>query len=134
MNIISQVISQINWVWYAFALVAAFAVGALWYSLVWFKKWKEVFKVDMPDQDTPAGWIRSFLIQFVTGGMLGLLCFVLAALSLKFAIFAVLTIAGWQACTNTFKFGSWRRFLLSVAIESGYTVAASAVYILFSYF
>jgi hypothetical protein len=66
--------------------------------------------------------------------MLGFLCFVLVPLSLYLAIFAVLTIAGWQACTNTFKFGKWKRLLQSVLIKSGYTVAACAVYIVFALF
>ncbi len=132
-SIISMILSEeINWIWFAFAVVAAFAVGAMWYSLLFFKTWREVFKVDMPDQDRPGGWIRSFLIQFVTGTMLGVLVFVLATLSVKFAIFAVITVAGWQMCAITFKYGEWKRFLQATMIESGYTVACGVVYILFS--
>ncbi|NDV83171.1 DUF1761 domain-containing protein [Bacteroides sp. 51] len=128
----SMVISQIDWVWFAFSVVAAFAVGAIWYSLIFFNTWRAVFKVDMPDQNSPLGWIRSFIVQFVTGTMLGLVCFVLASVSIGFAAFTVVTIAGWQMCTITFKYGDWKRFLQAVMIESGYTLACGVIYILFS--
>lgn len=130
----SMIISQLNWVWFAFSVVAAFAVGAVWYSLLFFNTWREVFKVDMPDQNSPTGWIRSFIIQLVTGAMLGLLCFTLASISVEFAAFAVLTLAGWQMCTITFKYGDWKRFFQAVMIESGYTIASGVVYILFAQF
>lgn len=130
----SFIISQLNWVWFAFSVVAAFAVGAIWYSLLFFNTWRSVFKVDMPDQNSPTGWIRSFVIQLVTGTMLGLVCFALATISVGFAVFTVLTIAGWQMCTITFKYGDWKRFFQAVMIESGYTIASGAIYILFSQF
>ncbi|MDL2212366.1 hypothetical protein LJC29_00175 [Bacteroides sp. OttesenSCG-928-N06] len=130
----SMVISQFNWVWFAFSVVAAFAVGAVWYSLLFFNTWREVFKVDMPDQNSPTGWVRSFIIQLVTGTMLGLVCFTLASISIWFAVFTVLTLAGWQMCTITFKYGDWKRFFQAVMIESGYTIASGVVYILFAQF
>lgn len=131
---LSMIISQFNWVWFAFSVVAAFAVGAIWYSLLFFNTWRVVFKVDMPDQNSPSGWIRSFIVQLVTGTMLGLVCFTTASISVEFAVFTVLTIAGWQMCTITFKYGDWKRFLQAVMIESGYTIASGAIYILFSQF
>ncbi|MDR2038562.1 MAG: hypothetical protein LBQ60_11630 [Bacteroidales bacterium] len=131
---LSMIIAQINWVWFAFSVVAAFAVGAIWYSLLFFNTWRVVFKVDMPDQNTPYGWIRSFIIQLITGSMYGLVCFTIAYLSVGFAFFTVFTIAGWQMCTNTFKYGGWKHFLQSVMIESGYTVVSGSIYILFSLF
>lgn len=130
----SVVFAQINWVWLAFSIVAAFAVGAIWYSLIFFNTWRSVFKVDMPDQNKPGGWVRSFIIQLVTGSMFGLVCFVAAALSVNFAILTVLTIAGWQMCTITFKYGDWKRFLQAVMIESGYTLVSGAIYIIFAQF
>lgn len=130
----SLVISQLDWVWFSFAVVAAFAVGAIWYSLLFFNIWRSVFKVDMPDQNSPSGWIRSFIIQFVTGAMLGLVCFTLASISIGFATFTVVALAGWQMCALTFKYGDWKRFLQAVMIESGYTLVCGLVYILFSQF
>lgn len=130
----SMIISQINWVWFAFAVVAAFAVGAIWYSLLFFNTWRAVFKVDMPDKNSPAGWIRSFLVQFITGTMYALVCFTLASISVRFALFTVLTIAGWQMCAITFKYGDWKQFLQAVMIESGYTLVAGGIYTLFSQF
>ncbi len=136
MNVLnlSVIISQLNWVWFAFSVVAAFAVGAIWYSLLFFNTWRTVFKVDMPEQNKPNGWIRSFIIQLITGSMFGLVCFTVASVSVGFALFTVLAIAGWQMCAITFKYGEWKRFLQAVMIESGYTVVSGVIYVLFAQF
>ncbi len=127
---LSMVLQEINWILFAFSVLAAFLVGALWYSLVFFKVWNRVFRLESNAMNHPMSMVRSFVIQCITGTMFGFVIFVLSGFAAWLGWLGVLTIAGWQMCALTFKYSSWKNFLLAVMVESGYTIVAGAIYMI----
>lgn len=126
-----QAVAKINWIWMVVSILAAFGVGAVWYSLIFFKMWKRVFNVPKAAQDA-VPLMRSLAIQFVSGIFLSLLYFMLVAISVKLAWLAVAAFASLQICNLAFKYGDAKMLFQSILIEAGYTVVGGTIYILFA--
>lgn len=123
----------IDWLWYAVAVVTAFAVGGLWYSALFSKMWIRVFKVDMPGKVTVWMMLRSMLIQFLATAILGLLFFMLTGLSVWLSVIALVVFCGWQKAGLGFQFpASWKNFVQAALIQAGYTFIAGLIFILFA--
>ena len=62
-------ISHINWLAVVVAAIAYFALGALWYSVLFGKKWIAFQKVDMNDPEAKKGtgaiMFGSFILMFI---------------------------------------------------------------------
>jgi hypothetical protein len=66
---ISEVLKQINWISVLVATLAYFALGAIWYSFLFQKKWIAYNKIDMSDPNGKKGvgaiMLASFIITFI---------------------------------------------------------------------
>jgi hypothetical protein len=69
--------SQLNWLHVLVAAIAYFAVGALWYSVLFGKRWVAYQKIDMNDPRSKEGtapiMIGSFVWMFITSAALAML-------------------------------------------------------------
>lgn len=129
--LISEILSKINWTFYLLSIIVAFGVGAVWYSLIFFKMWKRVFKVDASAQNA-GPLVRSLIIQFISGIFLGLSYFILMGLSTGLTLTVMAGFCTLQICNLSFKYGSIKDFMRSVLIEVGYTIVGGSVYIVLS--
>lgn len=124
--------SQINWLWYAIAVVVVYAAGALWHSILFGKAWIRVFKVEMPEKGQPTGAVFTMSMQLLVTALLGLLFFVLVPISVWLAVFVLITFCGWQKGTLKFRYVKWNEYFTAAIIEAGYTFIAGLIFILFA--
>jgi hypothetical protein len=61
----SAIFSEINWLAFAVAAVAYFALGAIWYSVLFGKQWIALNKIDMSDPNAKKGVGGVFLASFI---------------------------------------------------------------------
>jgi hypothetical protein len=66
----SSIFSEINWLAVLVAAIAYFALGALWYSVLFGKQWVMHQKIDMNDPEVKKGtgaiMIGSFIIMLIS--------------------------------------------------------------------
>jgi len=130
---ICELFSNINWLWYAVAVIVTFAIGGLWYSALFPKTWVRIFKVEMPEKVSTASIIRTMSLQFVVSALFGLWFFVLVQFgSAWFAFITLCVFCGWQKGVLNFRYPKLKDFMLAVLIEAGYTFVAGIVFILFA--
>ncbi len=123
---------MINWTWFIVAVVAVYALGAVWFSLIFPKMWAKIFKVEIPSKPGKGNMILTMLMQLVATGLYGLLLFVLAGMSVWVAVAAVVVFCAWQKATLKFRHFSWGEFSWAALIEAGYTFLSGVVFILFA--
>lgn len=131
-NLICGVIAQINWWIFAGAVLVVFAIGALWYSVLFVKTWKEINKIDDNAEITIGNMIATMLLQFISTAMVGFVFFILTHLSVFLAIFVTIAIGGWMKSNLKFKFTDWKTFVKAAVAETGYFTVAAIVFILFA--
>ena len=131
MNSLSQSISEINWWWYIAAVVISFAVGGVWYSLLFAKTWIRVFRVEM-GKVTTGSFLRTMSIQFAANLLLGLVFFILTHFSVWIALLTLVGFCGWEKGNLNFEFSKMKDFMLAVVIRVGYTFVAGIIFILFA--
>ena len=125
--------SNINWCWFAAAVIVTFAIGALWYSVLFAKTWIRVFKVEMPKKVSTGSMIRTFALQFVVNIAFGLWFFILVQhCTVWFAVITLIVFCGWQKAMLNFQFPKFKDFMMAATIQAGYTFVAGIVFILFA--
>ncbi|MGZ5190089.1 MAG: DUF1761 domain-containing protein [Flavisolibacter sp.] len=66
----SQILTNIHWLQILVAAIAYFALGAIWYSALFGKKWVAYQKIDMNDPNAKSGtgaiMFGSFIWMFIT--------------------------------------------------------------------
>ncbi|MCL2328125.1 MAG: DUF1761 domain-containing protein [Bacteroidetes bacterium] len=130
-SIVSHYAAEINWWWFAAATIVSFAIGGVWYSLLFSKAWIRVFKVEM-EGVTTASVVRTMLFQLLTTMFLGAVFFVLTNISVWIAILTLVGICGWEKGKLNFQFSRRKDFLMAVVIEVGHTFVVGMVFILFA--
>lgn len=130
-NLFCQAISDIHWIWFVVAVVLAFAIGAVWYSVLFSKAWIRVFKVEMPEKITTSSFVRTMSIQFLANVLFGLVFFVLVKLSVWVAVLSLVGFCGWEKGSLNFQFANMKDFMMAALIRAGYTFVAGMVFILF---
>jgi hypothetical protein len=123
--------ADINWWWYAVAIIVSFGIGAVWYSLLFAKAWVRVFKVEIGDVTT-GSFLRTMSIQFAANLLLGLVFFVLTNVSVWIALLTLVGICGWEKGNLNFEFSRMKEFMMAVVIRVGYTFIAGIVFIMFA--
>jgi len=126
------VLSNINWMWFAVAVVSVFALGAIWYSLLFTKMWISVFKIDMPEKPTTGLLLRTFVMQLIVCLLFGLALFVIAKISVCIALLALVAFAGWEKGELNFQFSDFKKYWRAAIIRAGYTFLAGIIFILFA--
>ncbi len=125
--------AQFSWGWLAVATVVVFAIGALWYSLLFAKAWVRVFKIEMPQNgEKPKGMVATMLMQLLATILFGLTIFVATAMSVGLAVLVVLAFCGWQKGALKFRYAKWSEFSTAAIIEVGHTAISGLVFILFA--
>lgn len=120
---------SINWLWYAISVVIVFALGAIWFSLLFQKTWIKVFKVDMSGNKSD-GAVVTLLMQLIATALFGLVFFVLVKFSFWVALLALIGFCGWQKGTLKFRYMRWKEYFQAAFVEAGYTFLAGIVFIL----
>jgi hypothetical protein len=134
--------SVISWLWYAISVLVAFAVGALWYTVLFGKQWLKAVnyecvcgaKLSMGEKCTCAPrfpWEMVF--QFISTAIVGLMYFVLTPISIWMAIFVSVAFSAWTKSMYKFEIASWKRFKTLAAINVGYFMVVSAIFIAMSH-
>ncbi len=131
-NVFCETFCGINWLWYGVAVIVAFAAGAVWHTFLFAKTWMRVFKVDIPEKPDTANMVITMLMQVLCTALLGLVFFVLTALSLWVALLALVGFCGWQKGTLKFRYAHWKSFMEAACVEAGYTFVAGMIFILFA--
>ena len=130
-NLLCQTLSGINWWWFAVAVIVAFGVGAVWYSVLFSKAWVRVFKVEMGEVTT-GSFLRTMSLQLAVNLLFGLVFFVLTHLSVWIALLSLVGFCGWEKGSLSFEFAKIKDFILAVTIRVGYTFIAGLIFILFA--
>lgn len=131
-NVFSEAFSQINWLWYAVAVVVVFGVGGAWYSALFSKTWIRIFKVEIPEK-TPAGSMaRIFGLQVLATALQGVVFFMLTNVSVCLSALTLIGFCGWGKANLGFQFCKIRDFITAAMINVGYTFVAGVVFILFA--
>ena len=130
-NLFCQTLSGINWWWFAVAVIVTFGVGAMWYSVLFAKRWVKVFKVEMGEVTT-GRFLRTMSLQLVVNLFFGLVFFILTHLSVWIALFSLVGFCAWEKGTLSFEFAKMKDFILAATIRVGYTFIAGLIFILFA--
>ena len=130
-NLFYQILSGINWWWFAVAVIVTFGVGALWYSKLFAKTWVRVFKVEMGEVTT-GSFLRTMSLQLVVNLLFGLVFFILTHLCVWIALLTLVGFCGWEKGALSFEFAKIKDFILAVTIRVGYTFIAGLIFILFA--
>ena len=77
----TEFLSHINWLAVLVAAVAYFLLGALWYSVLFGKKWAQLVKLDTSNPDLKKGMGGMMISTFV---LVLIVCFGLEVLIIKF--------------------------------------------------
>ena len=77
----TEFLSHINWLAVLVAAVAYFLLGALWYSVLFGKKWAQLVKLDTSNPDLKKGMGGMMISTFV---LVLIVCFGLEVLVVKF--------------------------------------------------
>ena len=77
----TEFLSHINWIAVLVATIAYFLLGALWYSVLFGKKWAQLVKLDMSNPDMKKGMGGMMISTFV---LTLIICFGLEVLVVKF--------------------------------------------------
>ena len=77
----TEFLSHINWLAVLVAAVAYFLLGALWYSVLFGKKWARLVKLDTSNPDLKKGMGGMMISTFV---LVLIICFGLEVLIVKF--------------------------------------------------
>jgi hypothetical protein len=131
-NLLCPVIFNINWIWFAVAVIVTFGVGAVWHSLLFAKAWIRVFKVEMPEKVTTSSFIRTMSVQFIGNILYGFVFFILTGISVWLAIIALIGFCGWEKGFLNFQFAKIKDFMMASLIRVGYTFVAGLIFILFA--
>jgi len=123
--------SNIQWIWFAIAVVITFAIGAIWYSFLFPKTWMRVFKVEMPDKVTTLSMVRTMGLQFIVNILFGTIFFMLTQISFVISVFALICFCAWQKGTLNFQFAKWKDYVQAACIQVGYTFIVGMVFIIF---
>ncbi len=127
----ANVCGQINWLMYMIAVVAVYAVGAVWYSFLFSKAWMKVFKIDMPEKPSAGNMVATMFFQLLATALFGLVFFVLVKISVWIAVLALFGFIVWQKASLKFRFYNLKEFVKAAGIEVGYMTIAGIVFILF---
>ena len=130
-NLFCQSSCGINWWWFAAAVIVAFGIGALWYSVLFAKAWVRVFRVEM-EKPTTGSLLCTMFLQLVATAVFGLVFFVLTNLSICIAVLALIGFCAWEKGNLKFEFADMRDFIQAVCIRVGYTFVAGIIFILFA--
>lgn len=136
-------LSQISWMWYAMSVVVAFVVGAFWYSVLFGRKWAEAIRYECAcGADLAKGQectckrgasvYMTFLLQFASTALIGLMYFVLTGVSVALSALVVVAVSAWMKATLKFEIPDFKRWITLCAINVGYFFVASLIFILFS--
>jgi len=126
------VLSNINWMWFVLAAVSVFALGAVWYSVLFPKMWARVFKIDTSVKPTTGLLIRTMTMQIIVILLFGLALFVIAKVSVCIALLALTAFAGWEKGELNFQFSDFKEYWRAAIIRAGYTFLAGLIFILFA--
>ena len=77
----TEFLSHVNWLAVIVATIAYFLLGALWYSVLFGKKWAQLVKIDTGNPDMKKGMGGMMISTFV---LTLLICFGLEVLVIKF--------------------------------------------------
>lgn len=124
--------AQINWWAFAGSVLVAFVVGALWYSVLFVKAWKEVNKIGDNLEISKGNVAATMLFQLISTALTGLAFFVLTKASPALAILVTIAVFIWMSSTLKFKFADWKTFFKAVVVEACYFAAVAVVFILFA--
>ena len=131
-NCLCEIFAQINWWAFGGSVLLVFAVGALWYSVLFAKAWKEVNKIDDTGEISAGNMVFTMLFQLLSTALVGLTFFILTKVSLFLAILVAVAIIGWMKSTLKFRFTNWKIFFKAVVSEVGYFAVAALIFILFA--
>jgi hypothetical protein len=124
-------LSNIQWMWFAIAVVVTFIVGAIWYSFLFPKTWMRVFKVEMPEEVTKLSMVRTMLLQLIVSIFFGAVFFLLVQISFCISVFVLIGFCGWEKGELNFQFPKWKDYVLAACIRVGYTFVAGMIFIIF---
>ncbi len=131
-NNFCALVGQINWLWFVVAILAVYLLGALWYSVLFPKAWIKIFKVEMPAKPSPANMFLTMFGQLVASALMGLVLFMITAVSFWLAVLTLVGFCGWTKATLKYKFADWGDFVRAGGIEAGYLFLAGMIFILFA--
>ena len=77
----TEFLSHVNWLAVLVAAVAYFLLGALWYSVLFGKKWAQLVKLDTSNPDLKKGMGGMMISTFI---LILIVCFGLEILVIKF--------------------------------------------------
>lgn len=132
---------QINWLWYAASVIVVYAVGAIWYGKLFTNSWlksvrykclcgAELDKGEKCTCQSRSMW--PMLYQFAATILIGLMYFVLTALSIWLALLVAVAISGWMKATLKFQIPEWKRFVTLASIDVGYFFLSSLIFMGFA--
>lgn len=129
---LSQFLADVNWLWFIAALLVAFGLGGVWYSLFFKNAWIRVFKIEMAQKVPVGNFIRVMGIQFAVNILFGLVFFILTGISVWLAVLVLIAVCAWQKGQLNFQFAKWSDFVMAATINVGYTFVAGLIFISFA--
>ncbi len=131
-SLLCQLFLDVNWLWFVIAVLAAFLLGALWYSVLFPKLWVKTFKVELPDKLAPGNMFVTMFGQIVATALMGLSLFLITPVSFWLAVLTLVGFCGFNKGMLKYKFYKWRDYFRAAGIEVTYQFLAGMVFILFA--
>lgn len=124
--------SSLDWWVYAGAVATAYVLGAVWYSWLFAKSWKELNGMDENTVITTGNAVLSMSMQLLSTALLGLTFFVLTRISVWLAVLAALAMTGWLKTSLKFRYAEWKTYVKAAIVDAGYFALMLIVFILFA--
>lgn len=135
--------SEISWLWYSIAVVLAFGLGALWYTVLFGKQWikavnyecncgANLSKGEKCTCKSKFPW--EMIFQFIGTALIGLMYFIVTPISWVLSAIICFAFAGWTKSMLKFQIANWNRYITLGLIDVGYFIIVSVLFIIFSGF
>lgn len=143
MKMILPIFEAIPWLWYSLAVLISFALGAIWYGILFTKAWAKAVRYECECGADIANGEKctcksnfssyyTFIVQIITTAILTLMYFILTPISIWLSVLVVIAISGWMKSTLKFQISNWKRFIILASIDVGYFFIVSCIAIGFS--
>ncbi len=128
------VFTHINWLTFIAAVLMAYIVGAIWYSLLFRDMWIAANQIDINVKPSKSNMVSTMLLQLLATALIGLMYFVLTPISLWLALFVTLAFGGWMKATTKFRISDTKTFIKAVIVDVTYFCIVALIFILFATF
>jgi hypothetical protein len=115
--------------WYILAVFLAFALGAVWFSVIFADRWVAVFKIDTAAGVSTLSVIVTMGINLFSISLYGFLVVIVANVNASLGYLLILAVFIWEVSTLKFQFSDLALFLKAALIHPGHQLLVGLIFI-----